>query len=53
MKSIKEILNILEQNGFASDNLVLGSGGMLINLILNKIIIFFLVIYLRWSFTKI
>jgi len=33
MKSIKEILDLLEKNGFASDNLVFGSGGMfLINL---------------------
>ncbi len=27
MTSIKEITNILEQNGFATDNLVFGSGG--------------------------
>jgi nicotinamide phosphoribosyltransferase len=27
MRSIKEIVNILEQSGFASDNLVFGSGG--------------------------
>jgi nicotinamide phosphoribosyltransferase len=52
MKSIKEILDLLEKNGFASDNLVFGSGGMfLINLF-----VFFLmkiVLFLRWSFTKI
>jgi nicotinamide phosphoribosyltransferase len=52
MKSIKEILDLLEKNGFASDNLVFGSGGMfLINLF-----VFFLmkiVRFLRWSFTKI
>jgi len=28
MKAIKEILDLLEKNGFASDNLVFGSGGM-------------------------
>lgn len=30
--SIKEILQMLEQNGFAADNIVFGSGGTLIHL---------------------
>jgi hypothetical protein len=41
MKSIKEIINLVEQDGFATDNLVFGSGGMLIVFIFNEKFFFF------------
>jgi hypothetical protein len=34
MKSIKDILHMLEENEFATDNLVFGSGGKLFLLII-------------------
>ncbi len=44
MKSIKEIINLVEQDGFATDNLVFGSGGMLIDLIFNEKLFFLIFI---------
>lgn len=31
MKSIKDIVNLFEQNGFSTDNIIFGSGGKLIS----------------------
>lgn len=40
MASIKAILKVLETNGYASDNLVFGSGGSLLNFILHFTLFF-------------
>jgi hypothetical protein len=41
MNSIKDIVNLLEENGFSIDNLVFGSGGKLI---------FLLIILIKFSY---
>jgi hypothetical protein len=41
MESIKNIVILLEENGFATDNLVFGSGGKFITLMLNENVFLF------------
>jgi nicotinamide phosphoribosyltransferase len=41
MESIKNIVTLLEENGFSTDNLLFGSGGKFITLMLNENVFLF------------